>query len=56
MKRVFLGLIFWTILLSIMLAMFAIAEFLAKIITIDFIMIIVYIMLGFSIVYIIERW
>ena len=56
MKNLLMGLIFWSILLSIMLAMFAIAEFLVKIITIDFIMIIVYIMLGFSIVYIIERW
>ena len=55
MKNLLIGLIFWTILLSIMLAMFAIAEFLAKIITIDFIMIIDFIMLGFSIVYIIKN-
>ena len=55
MKRIFLGLIFWTILLLIMLSMFAIAEFLAKVVTIDFIMAIVYIMLGISIVYIFKK-
>lgn len=55
MKKIFLGLIFWTILLLIMLAIFAIAEFLAKVVTIDFIMVIVYIMLGISIVYIFKK-
>lgn len=55
MKKIFLGLIFWTILLLIMLAIFAIAEFLAKVVTIDFIMAIVYIMLGISIVYIFKK-
>ena len=55
MKKLLLGLAFWTILLLIMLAIFAIAEFLAKIITINFIMTIVYIMLGISIVYIFKK-
>ena len=55
MKYLIFGLIFWTILLLIMLAIFAIAEFLAKIITINFIMAIVYIMLGISIVYIFKK-
>lgn len=55
MKKIFLGLIFWTILLLIMLAIFAIAEFLAKVVTIDFIMTIVYIAMGISIVYILKK-
>lgn len=55
MKRIFLGLIFWTILLLIMLSMFAIAEFLAKVVTINFIMAIVYIAMGISIVYIFKK-
>lgn len=55
MKKLLLGLAFWTILLLIMLAIFAIAEFLAKVVTIDFIMVIVYIMLGISIVYIFKK-
>ena len=55
MKKIFLGLAFWTILLLIMLAIFAVADFLAKVVTINFIMAIVYIMLGFSIVYIFKK-
>lgn len=55
MKNILTGIIFWTILLLIMLAIFAIAEFLAKVVTIDFIMVIVYIMLGISIVYIFKK-
>lgn len=55
MKRIFLGLAFWTILLLIMLAIFAIAEFLAKVVTIDFIMTVVYIAMGISIVYILKK-
>lgn len=55
MKDLILGLIFWTILLLIMLSMFAIAEFLAKVVTIDFIMAIVYIAMGISIVYILKK-
>ena len=55
MKRIFLGLAFWTILLLIMLSMFAIAEFLTKIVTINFIMAIVYIAMGISIVYIFKK-
>ena len=55
MKNILTGLIFWTILLLIMLAIFAIAEVLAKIVTIDFIMTVVYIAMGISIVYILKR-
>lgn len=55
MKNLLNGLIFWTILLLIMLAIFAIAEVLAKIVTIDFIMTVVYIAMGISIVYILKR-
>ena len=55
MKKLLIGLIFWTILILAMLAIFAIAEFLAKVVTIDFIMVIVYIMLGISIVYIFKK-
>lgn len=55
MKKIFLGLAFWTILLLIMLAIFAIAEVLAKIVTIDFIMTVVYIAMGISIVYILKK-
>lgn len=55
MKKLLLGLAFWTILLLIMLAIFAIAEFLAKVVTINFIMTIVYIAMGISIVYILKK-
>lgn len=55
MKNILTGLIFWTILLLIMLAIFAIAEFIASIVTIDFIMTVVYIAMGISIVYILKR-
>ena len=55
MKKLLLGLAFWTILLLIMLAIFAIAEFLTKIVTINFIMTIVYIAMGISIVYILKK-
>lgn len=55
MKKLLLGLAFWTILLLIMLAIFAVAEFLAKVVTINFIMAIVYIAIGISIVYILKR-
>ena len=55
MKNILTGIIFWTILILAMLAIFAIAEFLAKIITINFIMTIVYIAMGISIVYILKR-
>lgn len=55
MKNILTGIIFWTILLLIMLAIFAIAEVLAKIVTIDFIMTVVYIAMGISIVYILKK-
>lgn len=55
MKDLILGLIFWASFLLIMLSMFAIAEFLTKIVTINFIMAIVYIAMGISIVYILKK-
>lgn len=55
MKRIFLGLIFWTILLLIMFILFAIAEVLAKVVTIKAIMAIVYIAMEISIVYIFKK-
>lgn len=55
MKDLIFGLIFWASFLLIMFILFAIAEVLAKIVTIDFIMAIVYIMLGISIVYIFKK-
>lgn len=55
MKNILTGLIFWTILLLIMLVIFAIADFIAKIITINFIITIVYIAMGISIVYILKK-
>lgn len=55
MKKLFLGLAFWTSLLLIMLAMFAVAEFIAKVVTINFIMTIVYIAMGISIVYLLKK-
>ena len=55
MKNILTGIIFWAILLVAMFILFAIADFIAKIITINFIMTIVYIMLGISIVYIFKK-
>ena len=55
MKDLILGLAFWTILLLIMFILFAIAEVLAKVVTIKAIMAIVYIAMGISIVYILKK-
>lgn len=55
MKNILTGIIFWTILLMAMFILFAIAEVLAKIVTINFIMTIVYIAMGTSIVYILKK-
>lgn len=55
MKNILTGIIFWTILILAMLAIFAIAEVLAKIVTIKAIMTIVYITMGISIVYILKK-
>lgn len=55
MKNILTGIIFWTILILAMLAIFAIAEVLAKIVTINFIMTIVYIAMGISTVYILKK-
>ena len=55
MKDLIFGLIFWASFLLIMFILFAIAEVLAKIVTIDFIMTVVYIAMGISIVYILKK-
>lgn len=55
MKNLLNGLIFWTILILAMLAIFAIADFIASIVTINFIMAIVYIAMGISIVYLLKK-
>lgn len=55
MKNIFTGIIFWTILLVAMFILFAIAEVLAKVVTIKAIMTIVYIAMGISIVYIFKK-
>ena len=55
MKKLLIGLIFWTILILAMLAIFAITEVLAKIVTLKAIMTIVYIAMGISTVYILKK-
>lgn len=55
MKDLILGLIFWASFLLIMFILFAIAEVLAKVVTIKAIMAIVYIAMGISIVYILKK-
>lgn len=55
MKIFLIGLIFWTILILAMLAIFAIAEVLAKIITIEFVMTVVYIAIAAGIIFILKK-
>ena len=55
MKRIFLGLIFWASFLLIMFILFAIAEVLAKIITIEFVMTVVYIAIAAGIIFILKK-
>lgn len=49
------GIIFWTIALVFMLLTFAIGQALANVVTMDFIMNIVYVLLVISIVYILKN-
>ena len=51
MKNLIRGLIFWIIALAFIFVMFTIAEALSKIVTINAIMNLVYVLLGISIVY-----
>ena len=54
MKNTIKGIIFWTIALAFMLLIFAIGNALANVITINFIIRIAYITLGFSFIYILK--
>ena len=55
MKNTIRGLIFWTIVLAFILIMFAIGQALANLLTMNFIMAVVYIALGFSFIYILKN-
>lgn len=54
MKNMIRGLIFWIVALAFIFVMFVIAETLSKIVTINVIMNLVYVLLGISIVYILK--
>ncbi len=56
MKNMINGLIFWIIALALIFVMFTIAEALSKIVTMNAIMNLVYILLGISIVYILKNF
>ena len=55
MKNMIKGLIFWIIALAFIFVMFTIAEALSKIVTMNAIMNLVYVLLGISIVYILKN-
>ena len=55
MKNLIRGLIFWIIALAFIFVMFVIAEALSKIVTMNAIMNLVYVLLGISIVYILKN-
>ena len=55
MKNTLRGIIFWTIALAFILIMFSIGQVLAKIITMNLVMAVVYIALGFSFIYILKN-
>lgn len=55
MKKQLTGFIFWIIALTFILTMFAIGQVLANLITMDSIMTVVYIALGFSFIYILRK-
>lgn len=55
MKDTIKGLIFWTIAIAFILIMFSIGQALAKIVTMNFIMTVVYVALGFSFIYILKN-
>lgn len=49
------GIIFWIIVIAFILIMFAIGQALAKILTMNFIITVVYIALGFSFIYLLRN-
>ena len=55
MKNLIKGIIFWIIALAFIFVMWAIAETLSKIVTMNAIMNLVYVLLGISIVYILKN-
>ena len=55
MKNTIKGLIFWTIALAFILIIFTIGQALANLLTMNFIMAVVYIALGFSFIYILKN-
>ena len=55
MKNIIRGIIFWTIAIAFILIMFGLAELLTKIVTMNFIMAVVYIALGFSFIYLLRN-
>ena len=55
MKNTIKGLIFWTIALAVILIMFSIGQVLAKIITMNLVMAVLYIALGLSFIYILKN-
>lgn len=55
MKNIIRGFIFWIIALAFIFAMWTIAETLSKIVTINFIMNLVYVLLAISIIYILKN-
>ena len=55
MKNILRGITFWTIALAFILIMFGLAELLTKIVTMNLVMTVVYIALGFSFIYIFKN-
>ena len=55
MKNTIKGIIFWIIVIAFILIMFAIGQALANLITMDSIMAVVYIALGFSFLYLLKN-
>ena len=55
MKNTIRGFIFWTIALTFILIMFAIGQALANLLTMNFIMAVVYVALGFSFIYLLRN-
>lgn len=55
MKNILRGLIFWTIAIAFILIMFAIGQALANLLTMNLVMAVVYIALGYSFIYIFKN-
>lgn len=55
MKKTLQGFIFWTIAIAFIIAMLGIGQALANLITMDMLMTVVYIALGFSFIYILKN-